>query len=125
MKHYRYSDTYHAISLEIFNVIRETPCGYWIAPDWANDDDLKNEFKKWVSKTSRKRYAYPTMEEAWKSYKLRKRRHTEVLEDQLEAARVRLNVAEHTIGSEAPDEYTLARLPYFGNSRKSLLDYGE
>lgn len=90
MKLYRYRD-HRAGSLEgddshatawcyEFEVIKETPKGYWI------------EGKCWISKTSKKRYAHPTKEEAWKSFKARKARQIKILKTRLayaeEAARL-------------------------------------
>jgi len=42
-----------------------------------------SEKKKWVSNSSIKRYAYPTQQEAMKSYLARKRRHYLILKGQL------------------------------------------
>ncbi len=78
--------------LRRFYAVRETPCGYWIR--------MMNGRERWVSKTSRKRYAYPSLKEAAQSYLQRKRHqvgwckfylkkakhfltHAERLEDQL------------------------------------------
>lgn len=47
------------INLHEFTVTRETPCGYWIEPYGV---------RKWISKTSTKRYAYPTLELAATSF---------------------------------------------------------
>lgn len=52
--------------LEKFTVIKETPKGVWLATEWSPDYPFK-----WVSKTSRKRFAYPTLEEAQYSYRVR------------------------------------------------------
>jgi hypothetical protein len=48
-----------------YKVLRYTPKGCWIS-------DLGID--RWVSLSSRKRFAYPTKEEAVKSYTLRKKR---------------------------------------------------
>jgi len=53
-----------------FPLVRETRCGYWINV-WGDD--------KWVSKTSRKRYAYPTEKLALESYIARKKSQLEIL----------------------------------------------
>jgi hypothetical protein len=51
--------------LQEFKVIKETPCGWWIEI-WFNS---KN---RWVSKTTIKKYAYPTKQEALIGYTKRK-----------------------------------------------------
>ena len=96
---YRYVDRpyYNEIKLEKLYLVRETEKGYWISYDrhykeenekldtfvWAN-----TEKKRWISKTSRKRYAYPTKKEALNSYIIRKYRQVEILEARLEKARI-------------------------------------
>ena len=58
--------------VERFSVLRETRHGFWIYPSWAGQYGLNPEkHKRWVSKTSRKRYAYPTIEEAVESFRHR------------------------------------------------------
>lgn len=55
----------HYIRIFGYDVTEETNCGYWISSGW-------NAKKwKWVSKTSRRRFAYPTKEEAVESFFLR------------------------------------------------------
>lgn len=79
-----------------FRTVSETPCGYWIT-------DLNNGYgrfsKRWVSKTTRKRFAYPTIEEAKNSYIIRKRRQQEYLESLLEKTKAML-----TYMDEDPEE---------------------
>lgn len=75
---YRYYDTECGdkvfIELERFHVIGETPCGYWYIPGWlkAFPESAQQESKRWVSKEARVRRCYPTKDEAWRSYCLRK-----------------------------------------------------
>lgn len=91
--HYRLHDTLIAdgvyVSVEIFKVIRETPQGYWVAdehyPKWCDEKELrKRKFARWVSKTSTKRYCYPTMEQAINSFKKRKFHYASRLKHKLE-----------------------------------------
>ena len=44
------------VRLREFRVIKTTPCGYWIVDEFNK--------KRWVSNSSRKRFAYPTIEES-------------------------------------------------------------
>lgn len=67
-----------------FNVIRETPCGYWI-------ENFSALLPKWVSKTGKKRYAYPTKDEARASYYARKQRQVTILTEQLHQAQMAYN----------------------------------
>ena len=65
------------LCLRIYTVVRETPCGYHVQSYGE---------KRWVSKSSRKRLAYPTRDEAWISFKVRKRRQVAILKIKLELA---------------------------------------
>jgi pyruvate/2-oxoacid:ferredoxin oxidoreductase beta subunit len=74
---YRYTDSHDAydyahITLSIYILLRETNCGYWIIPKWANSDRTKEKYKKWIPRDSKKRFAYPTKEEALINFKKRK-----------------------------------------------------
>jgi hypothetical protein len=93
---YRFDDMHYTTGVRVekrkFKVIKETPCGYWIKLFDCFDD------KKWVSKTGKKRYAYPTEEEALTSFKARKRRQIEILESQLTRARVALQAVRSETG---------------------------
>lgn len=51
-----------ALCLESFRTVGETPCGYWISYGYGDDRD------RWVHKTSRRRFAYPSKGEAWESF---------------------------------------------------------
>ena len=87
--HYRYREINHgdgqvSIRLEEYTEIEETRCGYWIKGFDTN------YFKKWVSKTSRKRFAYPTKDEALESFIRRKERQIEICSYQLDIAKLAL-----------------------------------
>ncbi len=88
---YRFSDSSWSESpayLDIYTVVGETPCGYYI------EDPYSAREKRWVSKTTRKRWAYPTKEEAWVSYVSRKKRQVLILTGQLDTAKYRLAKTE-------------------------------
>ena len=77
------------INLRIYTVISETLCGYHVQ---SYGD------KRWVSKTSKKRLAYPTRDEAWTSFRARKTRQVAILKIQLELAQKAL---QHTQPTDA------------------------
>lgn len=56
--------------IDSFMVVKETPCGYWIEGF---------EGGRWVSATGKKRFAYPTVEEAIEGWRARKDRHISIL----------------------------------------------
>jgi len=72
-----------------FNLIKETNCGYWIQREMGD--------KKWVSKTSRKRYAYPSKEEALKGFVARKFRQISILTAQLGNAKSAMAIGENLL----------------------------
>jgi len=100
---YRYEDVQYEdgphICERVFYLVRETPSGYWISP-WRHYNEVEEgEFfsmynrKRWVSKTSRKRFAYPTRKDAMISFKARKCRQVEILTYQLSRAKLALDMA--------------------------------
>jgi len=96
MKLYRYEDalTHNSLAVRLveFEVIRETERGYWFVESWLTSDAFKQmaeRSKRWVSKDSRKRYCYPSKDEAWDSYLIRKSRQLGHLERQYNWAQQR------------------------------------
>jgi len=79
-----------------FKLLKETPCGYWIVDRYYRDELVHwtGSVKKWVSKTSRKRFAYPTKEEAMTSFKARKNRQISILKYQIKNAEQALAYAD-------------------------------
>jgi len=68
---------YIKVHEEKFDMVKETECGYWIQTGFVFPR------KKWVSKTAKKRFAYPTKKEALDSFIKRKERQKEILEHKL------------------------------------------
>ena len=88
MEFYRYHEWHQTvgfgghtvhIDVEEFTLVKETPKGYWIKHKW----DHFNDHKRWVSKTARKRHAYPAKDEAWVNFKARKSKQQKILKNQL------------------------------------------
>lgn len=73
-----------------YQLIKETDKGYWIGFEHSI-------YKKWVSKTSKKRFAYPTKEEALKNFILRTKRRVEILKHQIVCSEIALDLAEKKI----------------------------
>lgn len=85
--------------VEVLYMIRETPKGFWISTDPHYKETGEAVYYigdrlRWVSKTARKRYAYPTLEEALENFRARKRRQIEILSYRLERARAALGIAK-------------------------------
>ncbi len=79
-----------------YEVHRETKCKYVIHNDHT-------EGEKFISKTGKKRFAYPTKEEALVSYKARKRAQIKILKNQISNAENGLyNVGESVKTALAP-----------------------
>ena len=77
------------LNLETYGMLRETPKGYWIG--YLDFGDLG---KRWVSKTSKKRFAYPTKEEALKNFIYRTERRVAILDRQINISKIGLDLAE-------------------------------
>ena len=95
MKFYRYDIDYYSpdpeVCLKEFVSEKETPKGYWIRPLVGGYFGIR---EKWIPKVSRKRYAYPTKEEALESFILRKKRQIQYLKNQLYFAEETKRIAE-------------------------------
>ena len=79
------------VSMSEFISIKETPCGYWIRPIHGGYMDI---WKKWIPKVSRKRFAYPTQQEALNSFIIRKKRQLQYLTRDTRNVKAALAVAE-------------------------------
>jgi len=91
MKFYRYEPITTWAGTEVhlceFVLLKETKHGYWIIPEsikgslswlWYVESN-----KKWIPKESKKRYAYPTKEQALVGYIKRSERRIKILKGQL------------------------------------------
>ena len=78
-----------------FDIIRETEKGYWIATGyvWHGDVEGYEGPQKWVSKTGKKRYAYPTKQEAMVNYIARKTSQIKHCERMIKDAKKGLMIA--------------------------------
>jgi len=65
--------------------VKETPKGYWIG-DWL--------FKKWIPKDSKKRFAYPTKEEALNNFIIRTKKYIEIIKSRLDDSKYAIILAE-------------------------------
>jgi hypothetical protein len=113
MKYYRYEIVEYAVTdidgeyisspypnpkLEVkeYETIKETPKGYWISYHPYKDlSNWKYYWKKWVSKTSKKKFAYPTKEDALVNFIKRTERRIEILDRQLQTCKISLNLAKN------------------------------
>jgi hypothetical protein len=68
-----------------FKILRETPKGWWIENGWEARG-------RWVSKSGKKRFAYPTVEEAEVNYIARKKRQIQLNLGMIKAAEEGLRV---------------------------------
>lgn len=100
MQFYRYEEQAEEDSLSPpklhcyeYSVEKETHCGYWIMPQVG----FYRIKRRWVSKTARKRYAYPSKAEALSALIARKRRQKVICEYQIDMAIATIAVAENEL----------------------------
>ena len=86
---YRTGENSIELAKRTFKMVKETKCGYWI-----KEEGSFCAKKRWVSKTSKKRYAHPSKAEAVYSFKRRKEMHIFYLEQQIRRAKQALRIAE-------------------------------
>lgn len=75
------------VILNEYHSVKETPKGHWIT------NPLKI-YKTWISNTSKKRYAYPTKEEALNSFRIRNMKRLTYLKRDLGNVNEALRLAE-------------------------------
>lgn len=102
---FRYSDRYDhepTIFCNKYMVVAHTPKGVWLS---YIGDDRKDKF---VLNDSRKKWAAPTIEEAWTGFLARKRKQQRILQSQLD--NVSNLLSQIPAGPPDPDEgsYTVA-----------------
>ena len=88
---YRYEIAYGTVDnlvLREFTLAKETPGGYWIS---LGLHSISKD--KWISKSSKKRYAYPTKEEALINYIKRTEKRLRILESQIKLCKTGLSQA--------------------------------
>jgi len=76
---YEWDNIHKKIKLVKFEFIAETPAGYWIQEHCIESmfGPLRFESKRWIPKRSKKRFAYPTKEEAIKNFFMRRKSYRE------------------------------------------------
>lgn len=118
--HYRYCDVLNECGMtlveEVYQVIRETPAGYWVQAmygcrftepeqfDGAYARRKENRSARFVLKVSGRRYCYPTRLEAMQSFGHRKASQIKHAETSLAKARHALAAATRivTTGNDYP-----------------------
>jgi len=101
MTFYRYDTTYDEyngveIRIEEFILHKKTPKGYWIIPSWMKDrsDASEAKYATWILKSSKKRFAYPTKQEALTSFIRRKTQQIRYCKRDINSATAALRIAE-------------------------------
>lgn len=81
-----------------FELIKETPKGYWISESIKIHEGFPKYFDKiFILKESRKRFAYPTKEDALNNYILRTKKHIKLVENKLNPKKQTLKKAENIL----------------------------
>ena len=80
--HFSFITTYKIVLKEL-KILKETKCGYWVRHLMY--------WKKWVSKDTTRRFAYPTKKEALFHFKKRKEKQLKILTSQMEMVNQLLN----------------------------------
>jgi len=105
------------VNLTRYVGVKQTHAGWWVMPEYTSRIILntiegglspRNAGAKWISNTSRKRYAYPTKDEAWDSFCIRRSRRIEHLERQLRYAKAIEKIIEPD--GEFKEECSLSKL---------------
>ena len=81
------------VEVREYELLRETPKGYWVG--YGSFGYSQYSWKKWVSKTTKKRFAYPTKEEAMVNFIKRTEKRAKILERQLQVCNISLNLVKN------------------------------
>lgn len=92
---YRLEYSFNNLEFKEYFSVKETTCGYWIVPIYYESyynkkEELENIKWKWIPKESRKRFAYPTKEEAIRNFETRTKKYIKILKARLEMAELKL-----------------------------------
>jgi hypothetical protein len=90
---YEYARGSGRVELEehVFEVVRTTPKGVWLVAVWG---EFRSSTPRFMRLGARRAFAHPTREQAMTSYIARKRAQMQLLQRQLESARVALFLGE-------------------------------
>jgi len=86
-----------ALRLDVleFRVVKATPEGVWLTSVYnCKTSDLSKTDKFWVGTKNKKKYACPTLWEAYRSFVARKKRQIQLLEGKLSMAKEALDLVE-------------------------------
>jgi len=83
------------LEIRTLNLHRETLKGYWIGYGLAQKHTYKG-MSRWVSKSGKKRYAYPSKEEALINFIKRTSRRIKILKYQVTSCEIALSMAQKT-----------------------------
>ena len=86
------------LELRTFEMVKETPKGYWISLY-----GLSYSKKRWISKTSRKRFAYPTEEEALRNFIYRCKYRSKILNYQKWSTDISISLGEALMKTKFPE----------------------
>lgn len=84
------------LTVEEYQILRETVCGYWI--------DLGYGEQMWIGRGGKKHFAYPTKREALISFLKRKIKHVYHAERSLSVAKSQLRMAQLAINPMTKSE---------------------
>ena len=76
------------LELTTYDLLKETEKGYWIGNKGFS-------FKKWIPKKSKRRYAYPTKQEAMDNFITRTERRIKILQRTLDCCKIAISLAEN------------------------------
>ena len=84
------------LEVEVYVGVKKTPKGMWIIRnDWIDYVDQKWVNKRFILDSSKKKYAYPTVQGAVNNFIKRKIKQLSILERQLNDTKYQLELAEY------------------------------
>lgn len=116
MTFFRYQESNTSAGINVYeykySLVKETPKGYWITfyTDAPYGYEKLREWKRlhWISKTSKKKFAYESRERAWNNYQLRKLRQIKILEARLANAKAAYRCQQPKINEKSVDDFNVS-----------------
>lgn len=112
--YYRYDNCNDSIGLAEWEVFKKTPFGVWIKPCILGDITIttKSKSAKFILNGSRKKFAWPTIEEARTSFKARKNRQMALLKAQVTTLEYLFEILDKDIWPDKPGDWTESTISF-------------
>lgn len=83
----------YELTYDVYDMVKETPKGYWIIFNQFKDFNDIKKLQRFILKNSKKKYAYPTKQEALRNFIIRKKSYMKNLEANLDLTKILFKIS--------------------------------